>query len=122
MHPDGSTTIHRRTHYSEFTIPDFVKSRVMNPPCMHHNKPTGKFLDYVLNSPFDKNREYIKAFFRFGLSHVAKPIPEGQYKYKGRIYNIETGPRGGRFILTVNGEKVRIEQQTCKRRMFVYSK
>jgi hypothetical protein len=87
-------------------ISDFVKD--MNPPCMHFNKPTGNFLDYVLNAPADKNREYIKEFFKFGFTHVAKPIPEGQYRYKGRLYKIETGPRGGKFIITVDGAKVRI--------------
>jgi len=150
--------IERFSSYCDFKLSDFVKDVRGNPDCYREARgdtrevtsrmvPTGQKLDHILNNVRDRNRSYIRDFFKFGLTWRAPlEVPENQnkrrklpvadvppaspqtpveiqtnkespesiiYKKDGKSYQVQTGARGGKFIV-VRSKIVRINASTME--------
>lgn len=118
----------RLSSYCDFKLSDLVKDVHGNPPCYDRQRViTEKGLEHILNNVRDKTRSHIRSFFKFGLTYRAQPpatrrkindeaaSPQKVYlicKRDGKRYEVQTGPRGGKFI-TMNSKIIRINASTA---------
>lgn len=89
-----NTTI-RNGIYCDFKITDFIDD-VKNPKCTA--RKSNSYLPVRFNDVFSEDIAYIKDVIEFGLTETIS-VGVDEYLYNGTVYKIQTGKKGGLFIL-----------------------
>jgi len=86
----------RTSIYCDFKISDFINDS-KNPKCTARKSNT--YLTTTFDSIFSEDVAYIKDIISFGLTQEKIIIGPDEFLYKGKVYKIQTGPKGGLFIM-----------------------
>jgi len=93
---------HREAIYCDFKLEDFITSN-KNPQC------TARKSKYYLQTSFDNvfsnDVSYIKDIITFGLTQDKIVVNDDEHLYHGKVYKIQTGPKGGLFILVPQNDE-----------------
>ena len=92
---------HREAIYCDFKLEDFITSN-KNPQCTARKSKT--YLQTSFDNVFNNDVSYIKDIITFGLTQDKMIVNDDEYLYHGKIYKIQTGPKGGLFILVPQTE------------------
>ena len=88
--------IKRSSIYCDFKISDFITDS-KNPKCTARKSNT--YLSTTFDSIFTEDVAYIKDIISFGLTQEKIVVGPDEFLYHGEVYKIQTGPKGGLFIM-----------------------
>ena len=105
----------RQAIYCDFKISDFI-SDSKNPKCTARKSNT--YLATTFDAEFSPELAYIKDIITFGLTQDSIHVGTDEFLYKGKVYKIHTGPKGGLFIIIPKADgtekKKRIDKNDVK--------
>ena len=91
-----SYEIKRNSIYCDFKITDFITDS-KNPKCTARKSNT--YSHTTFDAVFSEDVAYIKDIITFGLTQEKIVVGPNEFLYKGKVFEIQTGPNGGLYIM-----------------------